>query len=375
MVARVQSEHIVRLGGDEFVVLLEKISNPADAIRVAERIQSAFTEPFVLDQHTVFASGSIGIALSNLSYQCFQDILRDADTALYQAKAAGKGGYAIFDGEMHKSAVARLLTENELRGALERREMFLQFQPIVTVPGRKVIELEALIRWQHPRRGLVPPAEFIEVAEETGLIVPLGNWILRQACAQLSRIQSEYPAASSLSIAVNVSSKQFANANFVGEIEKILRETGIQSHRLHLEITESGAMVSNETISKIVDRLVELNLQLHLDDFGTGYSSLSHLHRIPVNTLKIDRSFISGMGSDPACRSIVQAIVTLAHCAENESHRRGRRNPSPARVSPIDQLRLCPGFPLLQAARSGPDRKFFTTRAASACSGGVIQTE
>ena len=313
MVARVQSEHVVRLGGDEFVVLLEDIKNAANAVRVAERIQSAFTEPFVLEKHTVFASGSIGIALSNPSYHCLQDILRDADTALYQAKAAGKGGYAIFDGEMHKSAVARLLTENELRGALERREMFLQYQPIISMRGGEVIELEMLIRWQHPRRGLVPPGDFIEIAEETGLIVPVGNWILREACSQLARVQSEYPAASSLSIAVNVSSKQFANANFVGEIEKILRETGVQSHRLHLEITESGAMVSNETISKIVDRLVELNLQLHLDDFGTGYSSLSHLHRIPVNTLKIDRSFISGMGNDPACRSIVLAIVTLAH--------------------------------------------------------------
>jgi diguanylate cyclase (GGDEF)-like protein/PAS domain S-box-containing protein len=313
MVARVQSEHVVRLGGDEFVVLLEDIKNAANAVRVAERIQSAFTEPFVLEKHTVFASGSIGIALSNPSYNCLQDILRDADTALYQAKAAGKGGYAIFDGEMHKSAVARLLTENELRGALERREMFLQYQPIISLRDGQVIELEALIRWQHPRRGLVPPGDFIEIAEETGLIVPVGNWILREACTRLATVQSEYPAASSLSIAVNVSSKQFANANFVGEIEKILRETGVQSHRLHLEITESGAMVSNETISKIVDRLVELNLQLHLDDFGTGYSSLSHLHRIPVNTLKIDRSFISGMGNDPACRSIVLAIVTLAH--------------------------------------------------------------
>jgi diguanylate cyclase (GGDEF)-like protein/PAS domain S-box-containing protein len=313
IVARVQSEHVVRLGGDEFVVLLEKIHSPADAVRVAERVQAAFAEPFVLEQHTVFASGSIGIALSNPAYQCFQDILRDADTALYQAKAAGKGGYAIFDGEMHKSAVARLLTENELRGALERNEMFLQYQPIVSVSDGKVVELEALIRWQHPRRGLVPPGEFIEVAEETGLILPVGKWILREACTQLSRLQVDCPAARALSIAVNVSSKQFANAGFVGEIEKILHETGIPSNRLHLEITESGAMVSNATISRIVDRLVDLNLQLHLDDFGTGYSSLSHLHRIPVSALKIDRSFISGMGTDPACRSIVQAIVTLAH--------------------------------------------------------------
>lgn len=326
-VARIQNEQVVRLGGDEFVVLLENVSKPEDAVRVAERIMAALAEPFILNEHTVFASGSIGIALSSPSYNCFQDILRDADTALYQAKSAGRGGYAIFDAAMHQNAVARLLTENELRGVLERGELLLEYQPILSVRDGNVIELEALMRWRHPQRGIVPPGEFIEVAEETGLIIPFGNWVLREACTQLSQLQREYPAASALSIAVNVSSKQFGSASFVEEIDKVLRETGIQSSRLHLEITESGAMVSNEAISKMVERLVELNLQLHLDDFGTGYSSLSHLHRIPVNTLKIDRSFIAGMGTDPACRSIVQAIVTLAHSLKMKAIAEGVETP------------------------------------------------
>jgi diguanylate cyclase (GGDEF)-like protein/PAS domain S-box-containing protein len=313
IVARVQADHVVRLGGDEFVVLLEKISTPTDAIRVAERIQAAFTEAFALNQIGVFASASIGIAVSNPSYRCFQDMLRDADTALYQAKAAGKGRFAIFDSEMHKSAVIRLQTENDLRGVLDRQELFLMYQPIVSIRTGEVIEFEALLRWKHPLRGLITPNDFIEIAEETGLIIPFGFWVLREACNQLKRIQTEFPLASSLSIAVNVSSKQFTQASFVKELEVILRETGIQSRRLHLEITESGVMVSNATISNTFDQLIALDLKLHLDDFGTGYSSLSHLHRIPVDMLKIDRSFVNRMGTDPACRSIVQAIVVLAH--------------------------------------------------------------
>lgn len=313
LIARIEPGHVVRLGGDEFVLLLEEVKDATDALRVADRIQKMFAEPFNLNGHEVFSSGSVGIAIGHSQYADPDDILRDADTALYQAKALGKGRYEVFDRAMHVSAVARLRVENELRRALEREELVLHFQPIISLATGEVTEFEALVRWQHPERGLIPPGDFIPVAEETGLIVPMGYWVLREACLQLRRWETQFPGAASLCMNVNISGKQFTHSRVVEEIEAILAETGIRPERLHLEITESVAMECAGTTSVILDRLSKLNLQLHLDDFGTGYSSLSHLHRMPVDAMKIDRSFVNMMATDPASHSIVKAVVALAH--------------------------------------------------------------
>jgi diguanylate cyclase (GGDEF)-like protein/PAS domain S-box-containing protein len=312
-VAVPHENHLVRLGGDEFVVLLERISQPADAIRVAERVQQAIAAPFKLSGHEIFSSSSIGIALSRPGYERPEDILRDADTALYRAKAAGRGGYQVFDPQMHAAAMARWRTENELRRALERDELRVFYQPIMSVETGELLSFEALVRWQHPERGLVPPNDFIPLAEETGLVVPLGLWVLRQACHQLRRWEAQHPGLPPLSVAVNVSSKQLVKAGLVEETARLLAETGLAPAQLTLEITES---VFLDCASSMMDRLGELRalgVRFHLDDFGTGYSSLSYLHRMPIDGLKIDRSFVNAMSQDPMSASIVQAIVALAH--------------------------------------------------------------
>jgi diguanylate cyclase (GGDEF)-like protein/PAS domain S-box-containing protein len=301
MVARVDPHHLVRLGGDEFVVLLEGITSALDAVRVAERIKGLFARPFILGGREVFSSGSIGIALGNTAYDSPDDVLRDADTALYQAKAAGTGQFKVFDGKMHASAVSRLNLETDLRRAIEREELCLYYQPIFNLGTGQACALEALVRWRHPERGLVLPGEFIPAAEETGMIVPLGIWVLREACV------------ASLSMAVNVAGKQFLDPGFVPEIETILRETGVRPDRMLMEITESSAMECPGSTTSVLRRISDLGIQLHLDDFGTGYSSLSYLHRMPVSALKIDRTFTATMASDASSHSIVKAIVALAH--------------------------------------------------------------
>lgn len=303
---------IARLGGDEFAILLEDIRDEQYAIQVAERLQKALMIPFKLSGHEIVASTSIGIALSTIGYDHPQDLLRDADTAMYHAKGTGKARYQIFDTAMHVRAVALLKIETDLRRALERQEFQLHYQPIVSLSNQKITGFEALVRWYHPERGLITPSEFIPVAEETGLIAPLGLWVLQEACRQMRKWQQKYPAANALTISVNISGKQFSQANFIAQIQRILQETQLDACHLKLEITESILMDNVESTTTTLLALKALGIQLSMDDFGTGYSSLSYLNRFPVSTLKIDRSFIQSIDVDVEKLEIIRTVVMLA---------------------------------------------------------------
>lgn len=303
---------VARLGGDEFAILLDDITDISDATRVAERIQKGLVMPFNLSGHEVFTTASIGIALSATGYARPQDILRDADTAMYRAKALGRARHEVFDTAMHARAMVLLQLEMDLRRAVERQEFLIHYQPIVSLQSGRITGFEALLRWLHPQRGLVYPEEFLHVLEETGLIVPVGWWVLRQACGQMCIWQEQFPANPPLSISVNFSGKQLIQPGLVEQIDQILRETGLDPHSLRLEITESAIMENAETAIAKLLQLKSLNVQLHIDDFGTGYSSLSYLHRFPTDTVKIDRSFVSRMGFDDENYEIVRTIVTLA---------------------------------------------------------------
>jgi diguanylate cyclase (GGDEF)-like protein/PAS domain S-box-containing protein len=302
-----------RLGGDEFTILLDDIKGMDDVTYIVDRIHKEMTLPFNFSGYEVITSASIGIALNANSYELPEEILRDADTAMYRAKALGKARSEVFGKDMHTLAVARLQLEMDLRRAIERQEFRLHYQPIIFLETGKIHGFEALVRWQHPDRGLIHPAEFIPVAEETGLIVFLGQWVLREACHQMHIWQEQSSNNFSLTISVNLSRKQFAQPNLVEQIEQILQETKLDPRNLSLEITESIVMENAEAATSMLLHLGALGMQLHMDDFGTGYSSLSYLHRFPINTLKIDRSFISRIGNDAENLEIVQAIMTLAH--------------------------------------------------------------
>jgi diguanylate cyclase (GGDEF)-like protein len=311
-VSRREFDHLARLGGDEFVALLEGIRTPAAAVRVANRLQQATGQPFNIDGHEVFVSVSFGIALSNGVYSTPEEILRDADTALSDAKRAGRGGYCLFDQQMHASAMQRLLMESELRRAIERGELRLLYQPVMSLQTGQLVAAEALVRWEHPQRGSISPADFIPLAEETGLVLPLGQWVLREACRQLRAWQTQVPQLRELAVAVNVSGKQFARAQLPAEIATALEETGLHPRHLKLEITETAIMRTGDPALAELNAVRDMGVQFHLDDFGTGYSSLAYLRRMPIEALKIDRSFVAALGTDRTGTSIVQAIVALA---------------------------------------------------------------
>jgi len=307
-----QVDTVSRFGGDEFAILLDGISDPSDAIRVAEKIQQELLRPFELGGHEAYTSASIGIALSSAGYDQPDYILRDADTAMYRAKDAGKSCYELFDLEMHSRAVIRMRLENDLRRALERDEFCLYYQPIISVETSRLSGFEALVRWQHPERGLVAPSEFIPVAEETGLIVPLGSWILEKACRQMQDWHTLHPANRFLTMNVNLSSKQLIQSGLVQEVKEILEKSGLPARSLKLEITESVVMENAELATTMLKQLSNLGVHLCIDDFGTGYSSLSYLHRFPVDTLKIDRSFVNRIEEKDENVEIVRTIATLA---------------------------------------------------------------
>jgi len=304
---------VARLGGDEFTVLLDHIKDPNDAKRAADRMMKALALPFILVGKEVFTSVSIGIALSNSSYEQPEDILRDADTAMYRAKSLGKARYEVFDADMRASVMARLQLETDLRHALEREEFRNFYQPIVKLVSGEIVGFEALLRWQHPTRGLLGPEEFIPVAEETGLIRELGWWNLREACRQISDWRAAVDTQSHLTISVNLSAKQFLQPNLVADIKKLLRELALPPDALKLEITESTVMADPSAAVEMLQQIKSLGIRLAIDDFGTGYSSLSYLHRFPLDTLKIDRSFISGMGDDGEGMEIARTILPMAN--------------------------------------------------------------
>jgi len=306
-------DSVARLGGDEFAVLLESIKHVSDATRVAKRIQKSMELPFLLSDREVFSTASIGIALSAEVNELPEDFLRNADTAMFRAKSMGRDRYEIFDSDMHDIAMRRLELENDMRRAIEREEFRVYYQPIVRLDTGRISGFEALVRWAHPEKGLVSPIEFIPLAEETGMIVPIGRWVLHNACAQLQSWRKDLGVNSHPTVSVNLSGKQFSEPDLCDQVENILKETELDPECLRLEITESEVMGHAETAEQRLAELRQFDIQLYIDDFGTGYSSLSYLHRFPINALKIDRSFVNAMDLEAEGAGIVGTIVALAN--------------------------------------------------------------
>jgi diguanylate cyclase (GGDEF)-like protein/PAS domain S-box-containing protein len=315
---------LARLGGDEFAILIDDIKDPSDATRLALRIQEAFRQPFVLEGHEVFTQASVGITFSGSGspdaagslYSRPEEMLRDADTAMYRAKAAGKGCHQVFDSTMHEHVLMRLRLESSLRRAIEREEFLLHFQPIMELSSGQLQGFEALVRWRSPEHGMIPPNDFVPVAEETGLILPLSQWVLRQACLQMKAWQDEFPPCADLVMSVNLSSRQFLQPDLVASIAGVLEETGLDPKCLKLEITETVLIENAESAATLLRALRAMDIGISMDDFGTGYSSLAALHRFPIDTLKIDRSFITRLGPNGEQAEIVRAIIALAHSME-----------------------------------------------------------
>jgi diguanylate cyclase (GGDEF)-like protein/PAS domain S-box-containing protein len=304
---------VARLGGDEFTILLDDIGeDPGDVIHLTERIKKELGRPFNLGGHEVFTSVSIGIAPSTTGYERPDDVLRDADTAMYRAKSLGKARHVVFDGEMHARAVNLLQLETDLRRAIERHEFLVYYQPIITLATGQLYGFEALVRWRHPKHGLISPADFIPIAEETGMIVNIGQWVLAEACRQLCAWQKRFPSSAPFSMSVNLSARQFAQPDLIGQVRQVLQETGLDAKYLKLEITESAVMDNSEQAIETLKQLRALGVELSIDDFGTGYSSLSYLHRFPISMLKIDRSFVNQMTEQNENTELVRTIVMLA---------------------------------------------------------------
>jgi diguanylate cyclase (GGDEF)-like protein/PAS domain S-box-containing protein len=314
---------IARLGGDEFVILVEDLENSSVAIEISDRVQKTLKQPIIIDDREIFVTASIGIVIGDpQTYphaEQVSDLLRDADLAMYRAKARGHGNCEVFDPSMHSYAVKRLQLENDLRRAISRLseteasncEFIVHYQPIFSLTNQKIEGFEALVRWQHPERGMIPPNDFIPLAEEMGVIIDLDGWVLKTACRQLCTWHEQFPQLAPLTIGVNLSGKHFYQPGLIEYIDSVLQETGLNGSHLKLEITESIVIENTEAVTFLLDRLRERKIQVCLDDFGTGYSSLSYLHSFPFTTLKIDRSFIKQLGTEDENDEIVKAIVNL----------------------------------------------------------------
>ena len=308
---RRQGDTVARLGGDEFAILVEGVEDGPAAGRVADRVHRELAQPFEVNGQEVFTSASIGIALGGQSDHRPEDLLRDADTAMYRAKAQGIAGHAVFDITMHDHAVAVLQLENDLRRAIDRGELRVHYQPVVALASGQITGFEALVRWQHRQRGFVMPAEFIPMAEETGVIGPVGRWVLLESCRQMRELQELHPRTPPLTLAVNISGRQVLQPDLVEQISDVLDATGLDPKSLRLELTETVLVENEAAAARCLNRLRNLGVKLVIDDFGTGYSSLSYLHRMPIDLLKIDASFVQTMGSDEKNRRIVETILSL----------------------------------------------------------------
>ncbi len=327
---------IARLGGDEFALLVDDLSTDREALEIARRVLRSMRQPLTLAEQEIFITVSLGIVLSNQEVSSSEEILRDADIALHRAKERGKDRFEIFNPEMHREAVLLMQLETDLRRAVDgilvdpvgQQELVLHYQPIVSLRTQRIIGFEALVRWQHPRRGLIAPGSFLSVADETGLILPINTWVLQQACGQLRRWQAQLGSDGGkahppgrrrsdptrpLTINVNISSRQFTQPNLIALLDRVCVETQCDPHTLILEITEGEIMSSSPQVFSTLKRLKERGIKLCIDDFGTGYSSLSYLDRLPIDGLKIDRSFVNRIGKTGENTQTIRAIITLAH--------------------------------------------------------------
>ncbi|MEQ1605548.1 MAG: EAL domain-containing protein [Pyrinomonadaceae bacterium] len=302
---------VARLGGDEFTILLNDLQSEQAAFLLAERLQEDLKRPFVIQGREIFTSASIGISFGTANSTA-DELIRDADIAMYRAKANGKSRFQLFDKEMHESAIKRLQLETELRQALKRKEFCLFYQPIADINTRALTGFEALVRWKHPKKGFVPPDEFIPILEENNLILALGKWVFHEGCRQLMEWQTQIAGGEHLQMSINLSVKEFCQLNLIEQISETLAQTGVSPGSIKVEITESHVMENTESAVSMMERLRGLGLELSLDDFGTGYSSLSYLHQLPVKFLKIDRSFIGRITENAEKREIVHTIVRLA---------------------------------------------------------------
>jgi len=304
---------LARFGGDEFVMLLEDIDKIEDTVKVAHRVQQQLEKPYIINEQKVFASASIGIVLSTIGYQSTDEVVRDADIAMYEAKSQGRARITTFSVDMRKKAIARMELENDLHHALDRNEFFLAYQPYISLVDNHIVGFEALLRWRHPLRGLIFPNEFIPVVEETDLIFSVGRWVLHEACSQMAKWHQEFQMEEPPRINVNISSRQFSQPDFLDEIKEVLEQTGLPPESLGLEITENVLMDPSANVDKVVQDMQKLGVKLQIDDFGTGYSSLGYLQRFPIATLKIDQIFINRLDSNGDRANIVKTILALAN--------------------------------------------------------------
>jgi diguanylate cyclase (GGDEF)-like protein len=356
---------VARLGGDEFGVLLQGLREPADAAQVSDRVQKSLSRAVQVEGHEIFVTASIGIAIQSERYTKPDQVLRDADIAMYQAKLKGKACAEIFDAAMHGSVVDRMQLEADLRRAVEHGEDFLlHYQPIVALRTGKLIGLEALVRWRHAARGLLAASEFVPIAEESGTIVPLGEWAIRAACTQLRAWQDRLPALASVTMSVNVSGRQFRRPDCVEALRRIVRESGIDPRQFAIEVTESAIMDDVESSAAKLGRLRDMGIQIHVDDFGTGYSSLSYLHRFPITAVKIDQSFVAGLPAQAESEEVIKAIVSIAESLDFDVIAEGiEQEPQLARLGEL-RCRYGQGFllsrpldaPALEAWASSPAR-------------------
>ncbi len=307
------ADTVARMEGDEFALLLDNMKAVGNATRVAVRLQQEFAMPSTVEGRQVILTASMGIACCDAEYESGQHLLRDATTAMYQAKAIGRAGFVIFDTAMHEQAMARLKLESDLRQALERKEFRLEYQPIVALKSGHVVGFESLLRWEHPEYGLTKPDGFLAIATEMGLMTQIGEWSLREACRQLAVWHAEFPQIRPLTVSVNFSLRHFADADLVALVNDVLLATGVDASSLKIEITESDMMQNPEAVTEVLKQIESRRVQTCLDDFGTGYSSLSYLQQLPITFLKIDQSFVRRLGADDDALAIVKTIIVLAH--------------------------------------------------------------